>query len=193
MNLLHLLRNLDIAFVLLSQVAPDDLLHLQICCKELRNLVDFLLPRFYNIDKLLTSYFSDLRRFRQLQAATHTLISGSTALQAFSRSRWHGSDLDLYVFDIHALTVAAWLHAEGYEHIERSAASVNWRETLQTMSPDSRHPYAPSVKHVATFKRSFAGAVRTVQVIVAVNSPLACVLSFHSSMLFALLYYTECC
>lgn len=181
MTLLVLLRNLDVAFLLLSLLGPADLMQLRLSCSEMHYLIDYLISRFYNIDSILINYFPDLPRFRQLQAATNTLISGSTALQVFSRMRWSDSDLDLYVFSIHAQTVANWLLSHDYVLVKKGESSENGNNILENVPPNAKHPYAPSVRHVATFKRIYAGSMRTIQVIVAVNSPLACVLSFHSS------------
>lgn len=69
----------------------------------------------YDIDSHLQRFFGDSSGVRSLQAATGTLISGSNALQFFSREVYPGADLDLYTHPGHTHQVGLWLiRREGY-------------------------------------------------------------------------------
>ncbi|RDB29592.1 hypothetical protein Hypma_016016 [Hypsizygus marmoreus] len=66
--------------------------------------------RAFSVEDLLLRYFNDAQciEFRTLQATTGTLISGSTAVEFFDRTRYAEHDLDLFVEHHHAIDVD-WL------------------------------------------------------------------------------------
>ena len=71
--------------------------------------------RAYNVNKHLARFFSDPLSFRSLIAKTRMVISGSFALQFFDRTRYPGSDLDLYAHrDDGVHEIGKFLLAEGY-------------------------------------------------------------------------------
>ena len=181
MNLTELLSVLDIAFIILPLCSVIDLLRLRLTCQKNFETLEWFISHHFNIDKEVAKYFKDPTGFRALQAATKTLISGSTALQAFTQTHWNNSDLDLYVFKQHASTVCRWMEREGYVQLAVEAKRRHWQTALENMDTSTRHPYATSVLLVLTFIQKTEQQRRTVQVIVGAHSPLACVLSFHSS------------
>lgn len=186
MAFLHLTEKLDVTFEILIYCDIVALLHLRASCHRLRDIVDTFIPAHFNIEKELALYFLHPSEFRQIQYQTHTLISGSTALQAFMQTRWHSSDLDLYVFKHKAALMCEWITAQGYSYINASCweSHSTWMDALADTKEDTKRPYVASIHKVLIFERIFRDTTRTVQIIVAARSPLACILSFHSSMYF---------
>ena len=137
----------------------------------------------FNIDRRLRSYFPDPTAFRDLQAQTGTLISGSTALQFFLRTLYVQSDLDLYVQRAARFEVGRWLLATGYNFVPTGAQPLSfelcaaWPPTDVTLGD---YPGMLGVAAVYTFKRNS----KTVQVIAAVHAPMEVILMHHSCMTF---------
>jgi len=63
----------------------------------------------FDVNVHFARFFSDPIQFRRLQAATHCVVSGSTALQFFNREVYPDSDLDLYVDFRNALDVCQFI------------------------------------------------------------------------------------
>ncbi|EIN08753.1 hypothetical protein PUNSTDRAFT_143482 [Punctularia strigosozonata HHB-11173 SS5] len=111
-------------------------------CHPARFAVDDYLVRACNIDKHLSRFFTDTKAFRNLQAQTATVISGSTALQLFLRTTYPGSDLDLYVYPSKAREIGNWLlAAEGYEYVPPSEAD-HWAASFQKATDEHGELYA---------------------------------------------------
>ena len=68
-----------------------------------------MLGKYFTTDQIL--------HFRDLQAKTGMVISGSTALQFFERVLYPESDLDLYVEHQYMQPIALWLASIGYIYI----------------------------------------------------------------------------
>ena len=126
-----------IAHPIYDRLSAAALVRLSSTCRTAHASIQAYIGIAFNIDRLLSRFFptatpgcsttcahdhthteehARARAFRSLQAATGTLISGSSALQFFDRKVWPESDLDLYAFARHRREVGRWLLAEGYRY-----------------------------------------------------------------------------
>ena len=83
--------------LIFDECTAVSLVRLLRACRRLHMSVEDYISRRFSIVKLLSRYFQHPSAFRNLQAVTGTVISGSSALQFFDRSYYPKSDLDLYV------------------------------------------------------------------------------------------------
>ncbi|KAH8092532.1 hypothetical protein BXZ70DRAFT_458900 [Cristinia sonorae] len=108
----HLIH--DIVF---RNLTPLEFLRFARTCRLTYAVVQTFVKRCFNINNLLSRYFTDPIAFRLLQARTGTLIAGSAALQFFDRTTYSNSKLALYV-PRHAETeVLMWLVEHGYHFV----------------------------------------------------------------------------
>jgi hypothetical protein len=131
--------------------------------------------------------FQEIHRFRELQATTGVIISGSTALQFFDRTVYANSNLDLYVQHDRARDLALWLESIGYMFVPLENENF---QTLQ-MSLDKSPDFDPTD---ITFDNEYCDGViilnftkgdhPSIQVITSRGPPLGMVLQFHSSECF---------
>ena len=162
-----------------------DLIQFSQTCREAYHRVDSYRNSAHNIYKTLSRYFThdQIEQFRRLQSTTGTLVSGSTALTFFDRTRYEGSDLDIYVQLGYSTQVALFLRdIAGYtfgprpsqfEDLEASLTSVAERHA-QFRGDD----YA--LEGIADIYDFFRDG-KKVQLMVAFNSPLEIILAFHTS------------
>ena len=152
--------------------------------------------RAYELNQRLAHFFNDPLSFRSLMAQTHTIISGSFALQFLDGSYYPNSDLDLYILPNDTLLVlGAYLCQQGYVYIPKEWQQEDFLEDAQhvldtldvipELGEDGKKTYTiKCVRAVYTFQRHVTGDdIRQVQVVVPRISPLHCVLAFHSSEL----------
>ncbi|TBU53566.1 hypothetical protein BD310DRAFT_937845 [Dichomitus squalens] len=215
-------------------------------CRTAHASVQSYIGVAFNVDRLLSRFFPSAspgcsatcphdhthteehvraRAFRSLQAATGTLISGSTALQFFDRTFWPESDLDLYVHARHRREVGRWLIAEGYRFKPTRFQDLFEVEIMECLAkrPDGIYSM-PGVLAVFTFVKPLPGLGtprRTptpepveegevislpdssdteedeepkelkVQVIVTKNTPMECILGFHSTCVMNVISYEK--
>ncbi|KAF8184150.1 hypothetical protein K438DRAFT_1487164, partial [Mycena galopus ATCC 62051] len=89
-----------------------ELVRLMQTCRRIHSLVK---DACFDADRLLFPFFgAKARDFREIQAHTGTIISGSMALQFFNRLTWPNSDLDLYVSLPSASITVLFLVEAGY-------------------------------------------------------------------------------
>ncbi|RDB23243.1 hypothetical protein Hypma_009684 [Hypsizygus marmoreus] len=126
----------------------------------------------------------DVAAFRELQAKTGMLISGSTALQFFDRTCYPDTDLDLYVMHTGAFEVSHWLTTIGY----RYQPSLNGPSTFVWAFLDAsagQTPAAPPLYPrrgiIGVFGFFNPGCHQSVQLIVVIFSPIEVILDFHST------------
>ena len=126
-----------IAHPIYDRLSAAALVRLSSTCRIAHASIQAYISVAFNVDRLLSRFFppatpgcsttcahdhthteehARARAFRSLQAATGTLISGSSALQFFDRKVWPESDLDLYAYARHRREVGRWLLAEGYRY-----------------------------------------------------------------------------
>lgn len=152
--------------------------------------------RTNDINHRLTRFFEDPLSFRSLMAQTHTVISGSFALQFMDGSYYPNSDLDLYILPNDTLLIlGAYLLHQGYIYTPQEWQLEDFLEDAQHIlatldvipdiednnKPDYRSKF---IRTVYTFQHHVTDEdVRSVQVVIPRVSPLSCILAFHSSEL----------
>jgi hypothetical protein len=117
-------------------------------------------------------YFENeqIASFRQLKSATGTIISGSTALQFFDRTRYPNSDLDIYVEARYSGDMMEWFFDKGFK--------LELRPGLEHIG----HTYFGMTYGIATIFNIFrSGDSHRIQLITTVHSPMRCILRYHSS------------
>ena len=159
--------------------------------------------RAFDINSHLKRFFVDPFGFRVIQARTQAVVSGSSALQFFDRTVYPNSDLDIFVANKDAAEVCAWIvncGGKGYKFVPtekqalkniitpRLALRVHRRgENQASYMVDeqfSNWNFYDSNRYraVLNFKATTGeDQTQVVQVIVTHNTPMECILSFHSS------------
>lgn len=163
-------------------------------------VMEYLEMRF-SMMVLLLRYFGTRKnalQFWALMATTDLLISGSSAVQFFSRTLFPTSDLDLYVEDRHALNIATWLISVGYTYMPRTiaASSMSLEEVVEFFgrhTPATRDRIMPLTNHGysgATMVLDFLNPAtsKRIQLVTVEACPLQLILRFHSSELESQLY-----
>jgi hypothetical protein len=188
----------DVHDRVLANLCPRDIFCFALACTEAREAVLSYMLRVYNVNLLLRRFFDDPLAFRRLQRSTGTLVSGSAALQFMDRTVYPESDLDIYTHPGHAQAIGHWLvKTEGYAFLptegqtprcfDSDTPSFPWRtfsnQADLLLSPSVSGCYrSQSIDAVYSFERTRVREETTrVQIVSARNSPLHCILSFHSS------------
>ncbi len=184
-------------------------------------LKDYM-KRAFDANKHFRRFFADPLSFRQLQAATNLVVSGSNALQFMNRCIYPGSDMDLYVNVQNSYTVCQWMidpsrmYAFDPSAEQDADFGVAWNQFMEDLR-NGRLRLAGDGFHDANTARGLYGINRVlaifsfirasidpqlerkVQVVVTERSPLVSILNFHSSELHLsgslppqLLYRTHC-
>ncbi|KAJ6495908.1 hypothetical protein DFH09DRAFT_1002254 [Mycena vulgaris] len=162
-----------------SSLATRDLLCLMRTCKHLYDLV---LHTSFDVSCLLSPFFGNaenVKHFREIQAQTGTLISGSTALQFFERVRWPRSDLDIYAHREFATIPAHFLVGNGYIFNPRPNQNPDLLAQLSKTTKDrlTLSYLGRGISDVFDFSKGD----RKVQLIVACSTPMEIILSFHAT------------
>lgn len=173
-----------------DDLSPAGLLRLSRTCRTAHASVNAYIASTFNINKLLLRYFPDPIAFRSLQARTAMLISGSTALQFFSRLIYPDSYLDLYIHGGYREEIGRWLLAQSYVYCPNRVQDPDFDTEAKKKQhrPDLPTHYSTAeTMSVLTFKKSpsiDAETELTVQVKVSFSrSPLMqTIFRFHSSM-----------
>ncbi|KAJ3758144.1 hypothetical protein EV360DRAFT_44572, partial [Lentinula raphanica] len=168
-----------------------DLLSLRLTCQTAHNYVTDLGVRAHRIGRILSPFFNDdeIDQFRYLQASTGFIISGSSALQFFTRECYdtehHQSDLDTYCFLSRCDDVAAWLMENNYEYVPRHyqlpSFTDDWNKIKQKSADVDEvdtHEY-PERSFVAVW--DFTRNNRKIQLIAVKGSLVGSILAFHST------------
>lgn len=200
-----MLKNHVIYWRIFGHCTPVALLRFQRTCRLARTIVEDYMRVAFNINARLSLFFNDPQAFRSLQARTGTLISGSTALQFFDRAFYPGTGvlhqaiileadqritigLDLFVHKPHRRAVGRWLLEAGYQFVPASYQDTDFEVTILdtiSLSPKGLHALDGILTMLKFVKRPDGDAsverTKTVQLIVAENTPMEVILSTHSS------------
>ena len=172
---------------ILDHCSPKSLIRLLRTSHTIRKAVTKYMEKTFNIEKILSRYFTNPSSFRFLQACTGTLISGSTALQFFDRAFYPESDLDLYVSKAWRVEVGRFLLQSGYTFVpytrQRSTFELAISDTRVTTST-ALYGNFRGISGVFNFeKKGIRGETLKIQLMVAVRSPVEPILCYHSSKL----------
>ena len=139
-------------------------------------------------------YFTsdEIINFREFQAITGAIISGSTAVQFFDRDIYANSDLDVYVEHQAARPLALWLERIGYFFVPRQGTEFQTLELGLNTSSDFRtvDPFGMTALTNGPQKCYFDAVAildfkkvnrPNIQLITSRGPPLEIVLNFHSS------------
>ncbi|KAG7098196.1 hypothetical protein E1B28_000164 [Marasmius oreades] len=184
---------------LLSCLSSGDIRVYGRTCKDARGQVDAYWKRALNISRLLLPFFTDhkARDFRIIQAATGALISGSTALQFFARTRYPDSDLDVYVEHRFALELLSFLEAIGYTFVSTEQPPNKHLPDLRVIVERAASIMAGHIVAGYTPGTGIAGvynmrkADKVIQVITATESPMDIILNFHSTVVMNAISYSH--
>ncbi|KAJ3558231.1 hypothetical protein NM688_g1046 [Phlebia brevispora] len=165
---------------ILDACSPEALIRLSLSSRDAHDVVIAYLRLRFNVARYLRPFFDDITSFRILQAKTGMLISGSTALQFFSRTTYPLSDLDLYVRRDSRKEVGRWLLDRGYKFLPNRGQHDNFFEAASAPSVASATGNYRRMRGVAAVFTFQNRHFRNVQIIAAVVSPLAVILHYHS-------------
>ncbi|KAJ6264052.1 LOW QUALITY PROTEIN: hypothetical protein Dda_0192 [Drechslerella dactyloides] len=168
-------------------------------------------PWIWNINKHMHHFLRDTCAFRSLMAKHGALVSGSDALQFFTRHRYPKSDLDVYVhgdealqqFADHLVSVENYTFHRYPRQFEDYRDSILYRkDILQAQKEDVRDaktaPQRKQMKELAAyemksiegvflFERGKAGDKfhRQIQIIASIGPPLYAILNdFYTTLIF---------
>ena len=198
--LMHIFSPSTTDDILFGHLSAVDLIAYSRTCKSVREAAASFYKRAFRIEITLRQYFTpdEIVRFRELQAITGDIlclyyiviglitqsgmiISGSTALEFFDRTKYANSDLDLYVDHHYREPIILWLQSIGYSFLSRPSIGPQSLDTVleEVPRPETPSRYPGAAMLVLDFIRSNPQA--RIQLITSSASPLELVLSFHSS------------
>jgi len=108
------------------------------------------------------------------------IVSGSTALEFFDRTKYADADLDLYVDHHYRQPIILWLKSIGYTFMPHPSIGP---QSLDTVLNEIPRPTSPAMYPGAMLVLDFLrpNSRSRIQLITSSASPLELVLSFHSS------------
>jgi hypothetical protein len=155
----------------------EDILALERTSRRMKILKEQYYTSVFRISRVVMPFVetaNDVQVFVQTMKATNALISGSTALQFFDRTRYQDADLDLY-FEAKYIDVwKAQIVAFGYSWIPKIASRAPEVEFVL-----SEYPGFEEIESVESFKHGSTNKV--VQLMATKASPIRAILDFHSS------------
>ena len=182
---------------ILSRLSPLEIVLFSRTCRIALDVVqNHYIPAAFSINRILSRYFTEPLAFRAVQARTGTLISGSTALQFFTRTVYPNSDLDLYISTQHVFDLIQWLVERGYTFVPGANQAQTWQEAVKTAerraSAPQLHDPIPEEEDqwiclvLNLMKTSSNGASEEtsqlkVQCTVVRDDPIRAILALHSS------------
>ncbi|KII94493.1 hypothetical protein PLICRDRAFT_120574 [Plicaturopsis crispa FD-325 SS-3] len=210
----YILANPPVSNIIFSALSPATLIRFSWTCRDARDAVRGFWQIAYDIDRHLKRFFRDPREFRELQARTGTLISGSSALQFLDRTVYPGSDLDLYVEGRYALSIEEWLvNSAGYSYRPRpSLSKISFKAVLDVLLAtdptdprfrlgtffgdpfDDDYSSVGGVGAVFTFVKPAISALSEeleVQLIATSLTPVETILRFHSTCVMNLISFAN--
>ncbi|KZT22872.1 hypothetical protein NEOLEDRAFT_1070661 [Neolentinus lepideus HHB14362 ss-1] len=160
--------------------SPASICNLAKTCHHYRKAITAQVPELWNINKHLRRWFLDPIAFRNLQARTATLISGSSALQFLDRTVYDDSDLDIYVFSEHLREVCQWIMSQGYVYAPKHQQNHSFQVAVTQDPTTVKLLYRMrGVRNIIDLQHPVNG--QKVQVIAAEKTPIEIILHFHST------------
>ena len=189
----------DIYDALFDCCSPAMMLRLSRTCRLAQAATKDYMDRAFDINRHLKRFFNYPLSFRVLQARTQAVVSGSSALQFMGRLYYPISDLDIFVANRNAQEVCDWVvyqggkgyrftptagqTAKGIVDVPTALEIHNHRDAWRDEPGGETHEWnfysIQNKRAVLNFKSE--DDELCVQVIVTHNTPMECILSFHSS------------
>lgn len=143
------------------------------------------LQQCWTVDTGLARWFDNPFDFRQMLGNCGAVVSGSTAVQFFDRTRYPASDLDIVIPITTTYSMGLWLMENGYTFQPRGTDFTDFVASLVTVMKRSRsHRLAKPMIRVFDFyghPLSASDTGRHVQLITTRDDPFAHILQYHSS------------
>ncbi|KAJ7635118.1 hypothetical protein FB45DRAFT_910829 [Roridomyces roridus] len=165
---------------LFAQLPARELVRLMQTCRYIHDLVHEIC---FNLTRLLSPFLGDheqVVRFRQIQAETSALISGSVALQFLDRTTYPSSDLDIYVNRTCGDPVIHFILETGYIFQPREQQDLDVFEqllTAQSLLPRTASYPLRGIADILDFQKDD----KKIQLILSESAPMEVILSFHST------------
>ncbi|KAJ3964956.1 hypothetical protein EV361DRAFT_811430 [Lentinula raphanica] len=105
---------------ILRHLNHNELDSLSQTCVTAYNAVAFFRKSAMKIEHVLLRFFKnkeEIGMFQYMQGTTGTIISGSVALQFFTRTLYDNSDLDTYCILKKCITIGKWYELVGYQFV----------------------------------------------------------------------------
>ncbi|KAJ6495906.1 hypothetical protein DFH09DRAFT_1052493 [Mycena vulgaris] len=135
----------------------------------------------FTLTRLLSPFLGDateVARFQRMQERSGTIISGSIPLQFFNRITWPDSDLDLYAHRTSADIPVRFILSNGYTFDPRKSQKPDALEQLLVSVQDKPPSYlGRGIADVLDFHKG----EKKIQLIIATDTPMETILSFHST------------
>ncbi|KAK7696087.1 hypothetical protein QCA50_000730 [Cerrena zonata] len=168
--------------IVLSYCTPATFLRLSRTSQSAHAAVKSYMGRAFRLDSIYTRFFTSPVAFRQMQARTGALVSGSAALQFFDRSYYPEADMDIYVFAGFRFEVAEFLFQDGYEFVPEEHQKSKFQLAALDSELNIGEYEFKGVITVFTFeKKKVDGKVVKAQIVLAANGPFEAILGFHST------------
>lgn len=187
-----MLGSYDIHGSVMGQLSLNDLRWYSLTCKAIYDEVQGHYEHNYSLNPILEPFIPSeyIPTFRRLQKKYGLVISGSVALQFFTRVTYPESDLDLYVEYARAFEVGKWLESEvgctaldfhgeacPFYRTFSHCVSLDYRrgrlpssETCYTSLPGNRRGTAPAGAGETEQNYSFKGMRAVISFLSPVNS-----------------------
>ncbi|KAH8823687.1 hypothetical protein DL96DRAFT_1501694 [Flagelloscypha sp. PMI_526] len=178
-----------------------DLCRMRRVNKALLALTNDYFRRAFTIERILSPFFNegDIKSFRELQAVTGAIVSGSAAVQFFGRVHYPESDLDVYSEFAGIPLFATLLEQAGYLFVPEEKQRKTFYAEYNALAmdpPDEPHSYdgfeASAILTIFTFARpasSPAAKAKSIQ-LMATRGPVAgAILLYHSSCVMNIITY----
>ncbi|KAF8736862.1 hypothetical protein AX14_013794 [Amanita brunnescens Koide BX004] len=168
----------DLWFVIMDQLPIKDIFTISRTCRFMHNVVQSYKSVAFSFASVLKPFVEheDLTSLQQMMFQTTAIISGSTALQFFARTRYDNSDLDIYIPEGSLEKGADWLLAHGYESEKRIPAPEDPKDPFPTLEG---YDCTDEIVGVYNFKKGNPSKV--VQLIATRREPIYAILDFHST------------
>ncbi|KAL0072165.1 hypothetical protein AAF712_001088 [Marasmius tenuissimus] len=177
-----------------DKLSITDLAHFARTCKLAKTETERYYQSGFSVNKLLLPYFTydEIQDFRMVQAYTGALISGSTALQYFERTRYKDSDLDVYVEYRHAKVLADFLESAGYifKPKESQRQDLTLASALEGTDDENECEYGPGLKGIQGIF-SLTKGERNIQIITAKDSTMEVIFNFHCTVVMNVISYSH--
>lgn len=169
---------------ILTYLSVATLYRLSFTCRFNYDMVCHYMLHVFDINHHLRDYFANPLSFRELQARTGLIISGSFAVQFLHRVTYPSSDLDLYVVTSSLVECGTYMLTEGYAFMPSPSQPATFLHAAVAAWHNQTEYNNMAVTGVFNFRKGpslTTNTSRCIQVIAVVYTPIHAILRFHSS------------
>ena len=174
---------MDLWFTIMDQLPIRDVLKISRTCRFMHDIVESYKPVAFSLASVLKAFIEheDLTSLQEMMIQTRAIISGSTALQFFARTRYDNSDLDIYIPKGSLKKGADWLLAHGYESEKRIPAPEDPEDLFPNACAETPERYDCLDEIVGVYSFKKGNPSKVVQLVATRREPIYAILDFHSS------------